>query len=100
MLKKLMLAVVLLLVTQAANAGLISGFESGLNGWTYAGDVSAQKANIGLDPTQGSRQALLTTAIDPGLSFSGSGALPFPVDGFVTAFLGLPDDVYSPSYWN
>lgn len=66
------------------HAGVVSGFESGLVGWEVVGDVSAQTAAIGLDPTQGAKTAFLSNA--------GLGGSPFQVKVHSTtwqdAFLG------------
>lgn len=78
-----------LVCSTAAHAGLISGFENGLQGWDYIGDTSVQNSSIGLAPTQGQNFAFLTT-IGPLLSdltpYSGT---PSPYAGTVRTFLGV-----------
>lgn len=59
------LAFFVLAMPLVANAGLISGFEQGLDGWEYIGDVSTQTADIGIDPTQARHMAFVTTMCDP-----------------------------------
>lgn len=48
-----------------AHAGLITGFEQGLDGWEYIGDVSIQTADIGTEPSQAKKMAVITTMCDP-----------------------------------
>jgi hypothetical protein len=57
-------AFVALLFSSSSNAGLISGFESGLSGWDYIGDVSVQSSAIGLVPTQEQKLAFISTMCD------------------------------------
>jgi hypothetical protein len=77
------------LCTLPANAGLIDGFESGLTGWSTQGDVSTQTSAIGITPTEGSSQTLLTT-----LKFSPFSGVPAGSDDNyheeLIAFLDLP----------
>ena len=58
------LASTALLVATTSHAGLISGFEQGLSGWDYIGDVSVQTSDIGTSPTQAQHMAFLTTMCD------------------------------------
>ena len=117
--KKLTFALVvsLIAVNLDCEAAIINGgFENGLNGWTTIGDVSIQTSSIGVTPTQGRNQALLTTLCNDGLTpafcngdggelpYSGVSALPaeqvqqwlgFSSDPFeffnqTKAFIGFP----------
>ena len=56
-----MLALTAVAWSTGAQAGLISGFEQGLNGWDHIGDVSIQTASVGLAATQAQHYAFLTT---------------------------------------
>ncbi len=77
-------------------------FESSFNGWMTTGDVSTKGTFNGFAPTDGSYQALLTTATtsldDDGngngaYNFSGTDATIATVnDAQLQAFLGLEDD--------
>jgi hypothetical protein len=74
--------------SSVAHAGLISGFENGLEGWDYIGDVSVQNSTIGLAPTQGHNLAFLTTiggATDLA-PYSGTNS---PSSGVAREFLGI-----------
>ncbi len=66
---------------------LLSGFESGLAGWTTLGDVSSQTAAVGLTPTQGSGLAFVTTLGGDEIPYSGTRS---PNDQATRQFLGLP----------
>ncbi|MEQ1801798.1 MAG: hypothetical protein ABL989_07750, partial [Gammaproteobacteria bacterium] len=56
-----------------ATASIVNGsFESGtLLGWESLGDVSLQTSSIGISPTDGSSQALITTLCGDGTSIPG-----------------------------
>lgn len=70
-----------------AAPALLSGFESGLAGWQTIGDVSAQSAASGLNPTEGTRSAFLTTMSSYENPFSGTAS---PIGWQAQQFLGLP----------
>ena len=53
-----------LLASSLSHASPISGFEVGLSGWDYMGDVSTQSSAIGLTPTQGNSMAFISTMCD------------------------------------
>ena len=55
------LPLIALAFTTVTHAGLLSGFENGLQGWDYIGDTSIQNSSIGLAATQGRNFAFLTT---------------------------------------
>lgn len=60
-------------MTPAAAAVINGSFETGtLAGWETLGDVSIQQAGIGITPTDGSHQAVITTLCGDGTSISGS----------------------------
>lgn len=80
------LAAAALVCSTAAHAGLISGFENGLQGWDSIGDVSVQNAGIGLAPTQGQRSVFLSTMASPEIPFSGTDS---PSASVARAFLGI-----------
>jgi PEP-CTERM motif len=87
-----------------ASAGAISGFESGLAGWTYVGDVSVQGAGVGVTPTEGSAQALLTTVTTASESFSGTPAsidvISLGESAFAKQLFDLPpNDQALADYW-
>jgi hypothetical protein len=95
----------LLLAGGAAQAGLVSGFESGLSGWMHMGDVSVQSAEIGLAPTQGSNLAFISTMDGRHNPYSGTAAsaatlefmgLPTSVDDFLAAMPPIPVLFYNP----
>jgi len=87
------------LSSDPARAGIINGgFEAGLVGWQTLGDVSTQNAAIGVEPTQGRNQLVLTTLCS---STCDNGGPEYPYSGtsavlggaFVTApFLGIPTE--------
>src|SRR5262245_39107026 len=97
----------LFLYAGRVNASLISGFENGLAGWEYVGDVSAQDSSVGTTPTQGKYVGFITTLCDQRVvnwcntsltevPYSGHSSL-MAVSSFlgptsVAAFLGLPTD--------
>src|SRR5262245_26095015 len=74
-----LVTVSLLAAAGPARADFINGsFESGnLSGWTAIGDTLAVTSSIGASPTQGTYQALLTTASQNGdaNNFSGNDAV-------------------------
>lgn len=82
----------LVLGSAAAQAQTNGGFESGLTGWSAAGDVSAQ-ASVGGQTASGSFMAVLTNAAPSGfddatgLNLSGTAPVDF---SFAPNFLGLP----------
>jgi hypothetical protein len=86
------LAVTTFLCSTAAHAGLISGFENGMLGWQYIGDVSVQNSSIGLPPTQGHNFVFLTTlsmtgnTTGPEPTYSGTDS---PSSYTARAFLGI-----------
>lgn len=98
LIKKVLIGLPLLAMAQA-HAGLLSGFEQGLDGWSYIGDVSTQSGDIGLAPSQGRKMAFLSTMCDSVTSptpcatikrehpYSGVSS---PNSGVARAFLGLP----------
>jgi hypothetical protein len=61
---KLAFLALCLATSSISHANLISGFEHGLAGWDYIGDVSIQSSDLGARPTQGRYQAVLTTLCD------------------------------------
>ncbi len=67
------------IVTVEANLGN-GGFENGLSGFEAQGDVRIVDGSFGVDPVQGSQQALLTTANNLGGN---------QTDGQLEQFLGL-----------
>jgi hypothetical protein len=69
---------------------LLSGFESGLAGWSTLGDVSVQTAAVGLAPTQGTGFAFVTTLGSGEIPYSGT---PSPNDSATREFLGLPGGI-------
>jgi hypothetical protein len=87
-----LLAAPLILGTALAQAQTNGGFETGLTGWTAAGDVSAQ-ASVGGQTASGSFMAVLTNAAPSGLddatalNLSGTAPIDF---SFEPNFLGLP----------
>src|SRR5687767_158579 len=88
------------LTASTSHAGLISGFEPGLNGWEYMGDVSIQTSAIGLTPTQAQRMAFISTMCGgspPVQGFCDTTIQEHPYSGvssptwvFAAQFLGLP----------
>jgi hypothetical protein len=86
-----------------ANAVLLSGFEDDLTGWDSIGDVTVQGSVIG-NPSQGKKQALITTMCDGRIvgwcngdvsePYSGNSSVPatsfLPGNPSAAAFLGLP----------
>ncbi|NEP06325.1 MAG: hypothetical protein F6K25_26035 [Okeania sp. SIO2G4] len=86
-----------------AQALINRSFENGLNGWDTAGDVSIQRTFQGFAPTDGSSQALLTTATTfrfddilgnlDAYNFSGNSAVDARSDpALLQSFLGLSND--------
>ena len=69
---------------------LLSGFESGLAGWSTLGDVSVQTAAVGLAPTQGTGLAFVTTLGSREIPYSGTAS---PSDDVTREFLGLPGGI-------
>lgn len=60
-------------ITPAAAAVINGSFETGtLFGWETLGDVSIQQAGIGITPTDGTHQAVITTLCGDGTSIPGS----------------------------
>jgi hypothetical protein len=101
------LPLALLLQTSTCEATLISGFEDGLLGWEFLGDVSVQTNVIGA-PTEGDQQAFITTLCDsrfvpwcevsdPEVPYSGVSAIPaVELHGHsqsAAQFVGLPTDI-------
>lgn len=88
-----------LALTAAAQAAPLSngGFESGLTGWSIAGDAAARGDYFGLNPAQGAWQLLLSTASasqadDAPLAvgtFNLSGAEPEAAGFALETFVGL-----------
>jgi|SoiMethySBSTD1v2_1073268.scaffolds.fasta_scaffold75614_6 hypothetical protein len=96
------------LAASRADAIPTFGFEAGQLGWKSIGDVSLQSSAFGITPTQGSRQAIISTLCDSTAvdwcdttvvekPFSGVSALPvlprsiFDAPTSVAEFLGLPN---------
>lgn len=81
-----------LLCSTIAQAGMISGFESGLDGWNHIGDVSVQNSTVGLSATQGHNFVFLTTlsmrgnTTGPEPTYSGVDS---PSSGVARNFLGV-----------
>jgi hypothetical protein len=75
-----------LFCSTTAHAGLISGFENGLQGWDQLGDVSVQDAASGLAPTQGAHSVFLSTLGANERPFSGVAS---PTADKARAFLGI-----------
>jgi hypothetical protein len=90
-----------LVFSSATHAGLLSGFEPGLEGWDYVGDVSIQTSAIGLVPTQAERMAFISTMCDrnnpPSQGHCNTTTNEHPYSGissppsaYAREFLGLP----------
>jgi len=88
LLKKIVAGAVLSCST-SAQAGLISGFENGLQGWDHLGDVSVQNAASGLAPTQGLHSVFLSTLGANERPFSGVAS---PLADRARDFLGIETD--------
>lgn len=92
------LAIATLAFSSAAHAGLIDGFENGMQGWEQIGDVSVQNSSIGVGPTQGRNFAFLTTigSMESDLApYSGTAS---PSSSVTRDFLGI-QTVYGPDNW-
>ena len=91
-LSKCFLALLILDVHATAHAAPVelSGFESGLAGWSTTGDVSVQTAAIGLTPAQGTAMAFVTTMGSGEAPYSGTAS---PNDTLTREFLGLPGGI-------
>ena len=97
------ISAITLLAAPSTHASPISGFEAGLPGWEYIGDVSTQSSAIGLNPTQGNAMAFISTMCDrnnpPTVGqcntttnehpYSGVSSLP---SAYARNFLGLPSN--------
>src|SRR5262245_51931866 len=96
----------LLAAAPPTKSALVSGFEAGLVGWDYMGDVSIQTSAIGISPTQGQSMVFISTMCDrdnppaqvrpdnsPCMTtvnehpYSGTSS---PWSGFAREFIGLP----------
>jgi len=62
-------------LTSSTGAITNAGFESGLAGWSTAGDVSVQTATIGVAPIEGSFHVFLTTMSAADVPEPGAGPL-------------------------
>lgn len=100
-----------LALAMPSHAATLNGsFESGLNNWETAGDVSTQTESFGEMPTDGDSQALLTTASNTyqddfpelagALNFSGNEPSLVGWGDILEDFVGLPVGSLDPGFWD
>jgi hypothetical protein len=92
-------------ISPAAFSAILTGFEQGLTGWDYLGDVSIQTSVSGVLPSQGAHMAFISTACnsllalstmpcsEPGFTERPFSGMSSPDAKFAREFLGLPGSI-------